>query len=863
MIIKSCYIENFGTFHDQTFQFEDGVNVMKQKNGWGKSTLAVFIKSMFYGMEYSRKRKQITEYKKYEPWQGGRYGGNLIFTVSGKEYKVIRYFGKKESEGIFELYDTLTNKLTDDYSTNLGEELFGIDCASFERSIFVKLDSEQKNPELSDSISAKLNNLVDNTDDINNFETAYARLDKLAASVVPKRGSNGMIGDVEEQVRKINDALLTCDNAEREMEILRSQITCKAEERKRLESEKKQFSENLETFRLAEKKEQYEKLAEIEKRTSEKCENLAEFFRHGVPSEAEIALHIKEANDIAVYCSKLAEIERIEEKKKNLVDIERFFAGHVPTEEQIKKCRSDIAAYNREREKLIGCKPTEDDIAKYHTLREKFGSQSLTEEQFDACMADYERMMRLTSEIAEKNVKFSESQAKHTASRQGLVGIIAFAVLVIIGGAAVAVTESLFIKITSVVCALVGIVGLCMLLAKRKKTPPEDIAAAEEMQCMQRERDIAQRSFEESAAVIAPNVDTDNLMAELNRIRIIWNEMQTLADKIRCYDAAVQNSEVSVYQREIENFLNQYASVDSTADDMRKLSVVEQNLNTFTYLVRETGMYDKIKADEDAAKKRLLPFLERYSAAGQTYFEKMQDIRDRQKEFGEAEEQRKQAKAELLDFAGKNDVDTLKNVILPDLSKNEIEKTIQDYNDKISACTSEIAKAERDMERQSAIADTRQENESERIRLTERKEYLSDKHAVLKDTMDLLERAKENLTSKYMNDMTPAFNKYLNMIDPDQMDIVLTSELDTQILHNGRQWESGYHSRGYTDMVNVCTRLALADVMYREEKPFLIFDDPFVNLDDEKTERALEFLKQLGAQKQIFYFTCHKSRNVI
>ncbi len=864
MIIKSCYIENFGTFHDQTFSFTDGINVIKEENGWGKSTLAVFIKSMFYGMEYSRKRKQMTEYKKYEPWQGGKYGGFLIFCVGGKEYKVIRYFGKKESESVFELYDTLTNKPNSDYSANLGEELFGIDCASFERSIFIKLDGEQRTPELSDSISAKLNNLIDNTDDINNFETAYETLDKLAASIVPKRGSNGMIGALEEEIRKTNDVLFACDNAEREMELLRGKICRVSEEQKNFETTRKQMSQELDAFNLSDKKERYNKLVKEMHSLCEEHNGFAKFFQYGVPTEEELALRMKETNDIGIYRSKCAEIERVEEKKKKLVDIESFFAGHIPSEDEIDECRKKIAAYGRERERLAGCKLSEAERERYHSLRQSFGEQLPTDEQLDACVADYERAVRLTSDITDKKGRLTELRAAHTAARPNVAATVAFAALILVGAVAAITMSNLFAKWVALIVVLAGAAGVGILFAKRRKKPSTEVAALEkEIQDLQQACEASQERCRATVSAFASIAETENVISALNNIRIAWNEMKNLEEKMQRYETERRNSTIEKYCAEIECFLGRYGTGNTTEDYTQRLSSVADNLHAYTYLIHETSAYDKAKTEEEKVKARLLPFLEQYPASGDTYFEKMQDIRDRALAYKTTEDKLNRARVELEEFKSKNDTEALLNVKCPEISKDELEERIQECSSKINECTSEIAKAERDIERQSVVADKRQETESERLRLDERKEYLSKKHGILKETMELLEQAKEKLTATYMSDMTPAFQKYIHMIEPEQEAMILTSELETQILHNGRQWESGYHSRGYADMVNVCTRLALADVMYREESPFLIFDDPFVNLDDNKTEHALEFLKQLGAQKQIFYFTCHASRSIL
>jgi uncharacterized protein YhaN len=58
-------------------------------------------------------------------------------------------------------------------------------------------------------------------------------------------------------------------------------------------------------------------------------------------------------------------------------------------------------------------------------------------------------------------------------------------------------------------------------------------------------------------------------------------------------------------------------------------------------------------------------------------------------------------------------------------------------------------------------------------------------------------------------------------------------------------------------------RFALVDAMYQGEKPFLVLDDPFVNLDEDKMEKGTRLLKQISREYQILYFTCHESREMI
>ena len=55
-------------------------------------------------------------------------------------------------------------------------------------------------------------------------------------------------------------------------------------------------------------------------------------------------------------------------------------------------------------------------------------------------------------------------------------------------------------------------------------------------------------------------------------------------------------------------------------------------------------------------------------------------------------------------------------------------------------------------------------------------------------------------------------------------------------------------------------RPALATCMPGKKQPFLLLDDPFVNLDDARTKRALELLQKISQQRQVVYLVCNSAR---
>ena len=168
MKLISCTIENFGKLNNVTYDFSGECNTICEDNGWGKSTLASFIRVMFYGFKNESKKKLVDkERNRLMPWQKGVYGGEIVFETGGVVYSLRRTFGKKQVDDEFLLVRKDTNVECDDFSCDIGEELFKIDAQSFERTVFI--GQSDCVTATTDSINAKIGNLADNTDDINNF----------------------------------------------------------------------------------------------------------------------------------------------------------------------------------------------------------------------------------------------------------------------------------------------------------------------------------------------------------------------------------------------------------------------------------------------------------------------------------------------------------------------------------------------------------------------------------------------------------------------------------------------------------------------------------------------------------------------
>ena len=173
--IDEIFISSFGKLKDFSLALNDGFNGICEQNGYGKTTIAIFIKAMFFGFGKSRAGKLAeNERKKYTPWESNqKFGGYLRFCYNGKNYKIERFFGKTPASDTFALFDG-HNVPCNDFDENIGWQIFEIDADSFERCLY--LPQKEVVIDANDSFLSKLNKLVDNTDDFNNFDSASARL---------------------------------------------------------------------------------------------------------------------------------------------------------------------------------------------------------------------------------------------------------------------------------------------------------------------------------------------------------------------------------------------------------------------------------------------------------------------------------------------------------------------------------------------------------------------------------------------------------------------------------------------------------------------------------------------------------------
>ena len=175
MKLISCHIDAFGKLKNVDVSFNENITSICEKNGYGKTTLASFIKAMFYGLgANARKNSKLTDRTKYQPFEGGKFGGELVFVSEKGVFKIRRVFNRTATLDEFYLFNAENNLKSEAYSSSIGRELFGVGKETFDATIF--FGQKELTSEINDDIKASLSTGKLYGDDVDALSKAVEKI---------------------------------------------------------------------------------------------------------------------------------------------------------------------------------------------------------------------------------------------------------------------------------------------------------------------------------------------------------------------------------------------------------------------------------------------------------------------------------------------------------------------------------------------------------------------------------------------------------------------------------------------------------------------------------------------------------------
>lgn len=308
MRLIECYVSSFGKLKDYSYKFNDGLNVINEENGFGKTTFTYFLKAMFYGLNDSKHSIEENERKRFKPWNSTQaFGGYLVFEKDGKNYKIQRFFGVKSSEDESVLTDLSTGK-TFENPGDIGNKIFEIDEQGFlSTTFFSQKDISVKS---SYSLTAKFNDICDVQDDTS-FDNALA-LVKNKIKIYKYSGQRGLIPQTQNDIFEIEKNIHALERSVAEIEELtkeKNSLTSQSEiVSKNVKSLTERLSIAAEKESFAKNKSLLDKLTLEGEQLVKKREDILTSLNNNVPTEQEL-MACKDCID---------DLQRLNDKEKAL-----------------------------------------------------------------------------------------------------------------------------------------------------------------------------------------------------------------------------------------------------------------------------------------------------------------------------------------------------------------------------------------------------------------------------------------------------------------------------------------------------------------------------------------------------------------
>ena len=335
MKLISLYIENFGGLHAFSLDFQEGLTNLCQPNGFGKTTLAEFIRAMFYGFPRKVKTLEKSKRQKYAPWNGGSFGGNLVFEHEARRYRIERTFGAVPKADTFSLTDLETNRRTDRFSEEIGIELFGVDSESFERSCYFPQVRED-GPLATASIQAKLTNLLEGDRDVANFDKAMAQLRSSRSALIPYRGSGGAVAETAANISgiqiRLDQALQARESLTQQEEAFAFDEIRRDRAQAELEKTREELAKASQQAAVMARQARYRQLQQNCRSAAAKAAAVREKFHGGLPQ-------LQLFDEMEAEADRLAALQAQEDSMPPLR------ANEIPAEAELQKCRKVYEKY--------------------------------------------------------------------------------------------------------------------------------------------------------------------------------------------------------------------------------------------------------------------------------------------------------------------------------------------------------------------------------------------------------------------------------------------------------------------------------------------------------------------------------------
>ncbi len=848
MKLLSYHIENYGKIHGQDGNFAEGLTCFCERNGYGKSTMASFLKAMFYGLSsYTAATKTFPERKRYYPFSGGKFGGSILFEYEGKTYRIERFFDEKSAKGdTCRVYQN--GSLYEGFGEDIGKTIFGVDEESFQKTVFITADEMEIFS--TRSINEKLNGTAESGEE-NVLERALDSLEKAKKNLKAGRGSGGKINELKADIA-------TCSTNIRNYKAMSDSLSDKYAERERRNAELAKLDDEVkkaeESGALLGKWENYDRLSLEAQEKGERIKGYERKYPLGIPSD-------EERSELSALWQKnerlrgsLKSFDLSLERKAEFAKLEEKFANGIPKDEVIDEVQGKIGKLTEldaERKALEKAADADGE----REFDKRFANGIPTRAQLEQNHVTAEELKYKRKAFEERSADVLKSNAGQAKGRFNIgVYLLVFGCALLGAGAGLFFLEQalgLGLLIAGGVSLALGIV----LKLVKPTMPPSN--GENELLIMQAEiRDAEEKLLAFISGYGQAEGDAAYAFAALEEAVKAYREYARKEEE-RQRRAEQLRTQAEELRKECVAFLEGYGNqADNLQLGLNKLTAEIEGYRTSQRQNAEARQENaRRQAEFEAGQAAMAKILQKYGLEGSV------GTMDGLKELELAAE----TKESLL-----QEMEKLTRELAEYREKNNLTERPQEEKkntDELRAARKECAKAlvECDKSIQETERYVEKLSDEENLLATkeEQLQECKEKYDLLADTMSALKNAEQTLKDKYVAPIKDRFTAYAAALEEVLNEKVGMDKDFKVVFERGGETRSDKHlSAGERTLCALCLRLALIDNMYETEQPFIIMDDPFVHLDEEHVSRTRSLLRLLSKDKQILYFCCHESRRM-
>ncbi len=863
MKLLKLHVENFGKLQNYDLDLKDGLQVLCFENGWGKSTLAVFIKAMLFGLPATTKRSlDENERKKYMPWQGGAFGGSLDFSSQKGTFRIERFFGAKESSDSFALLDLATNRPSHVYSSAVGAELFGINADGFERSTYLSqaiFNTKGGNEE----ISAKLGNLLEDVDDIGSIEVARELLERRK-KYYATTGNRGEIARLEEEIAAVSRELEGLARKEEardaqfgELEELKKQLHAIEDQLSITRQGLQRAGQAREQNALLERKNSM--LRELGELSAQKTA-LKNYFNGFPPSAQELEHHVMLHEKLKESRTRLAAIPVEPSQPAERARIRREYPNGMPRgarlEETIRE-HEELRRVESRLEVLQG-------LSRGDAINDKFAGGIPGREEIQRNQEGWKRATACRREVEELQ---REKESLSTSSPLLTVGILVavLGIAALISSFLPALSVAMLpLRICGGILAASGAVISALGFLQSKKKKDAFAAAAQRITALeQEESDLLHSVY---ALLTTYSMSKEDPASSLAALSLLAEQCRERESNHRSVMAEAQGLRArrGALAAHLAEFMTAYFARPVSLEEYRDaLDRMSRDRDLWQRLDTEEKQRKFGIAAEEATigdlKAQLALFLRRYDPKGVVPIgECLDTLAQKREEYNRICRELTRRENELKAFIREKKLDDMVPVTDEDAealraAETRLLKEKDALEKKKLVLTSGI-------DRMTDETDRIPELEENLARLRDHHGAAKANHATITHALQFLQTSEDALSTRYLGAMQESFYRYLTMLMGEGVpDALMDNQFNIRLQGAGQARTMESFSRGWRDAVQFCVRLSLSEALYAEgETPFLMLDDPFVNLDDTRFRAARKMLDALAKKYQILYFACRK-----